>query len=109
MNADLGRGESPEVNTRRVLIIVAGILAFIIIIAFGFELVFRDRIGQTFIVQHPFPAPTLIAAERAQRLALEAPQKRDLQGARGRTPIDLAMKAIAAKGPHAFDPLESQQ
>ena len=58
---------------------------------------------------HPFPAPTLIAAERAQRLALEAPQKRDLQGARGRTPIDLAMKAIAAKGPHAFDPLESQQ
>ena len=108
MDADLGRGESPDVNTRRVLIIVAGIVAFIVIVAFGFELIFPHRIGQSFTVQHPFPAPTVIDTERAQHLALEARQKRDLAGAHGRIPIEAAMKAIAAKGPHAFDPVGGQ-
>jgi len=105
MHADLGRGESPDVNTRRVLVIVAGIIAFIVVVAFGFELIFQDRIGQTFTVQHPFPAPAVTSAERTQRIALEAEQKHDLAGAHGRMAIDAAMKAIAAKGPHAFDPV----
>ncbi len=108
MDADLGRGESPDVNTRRVLIIVAGIIAFIIIVAFGFELIFRDRIGQTFTVQHTFPAPGVIPNERQERLALEAQQTRDLAGAHGRMPISAAMGALAAKGPHAFDPIGGQ-
>lgn len=108
MHADLGRGESPQVNTRRVLIIVAGILAFIIAVAFGFQLIFRARIGQTFTVQHDFPAPGVVPDERQERLALEARQKHDLAGAHGRMPIGQAMKAIAAKGPHAFDPVEGK-
>lgn len=108
MHADLGRGESPQVNTRRVLIIVAGIIAFIVIVAFGFQLIFASRVGQTFTVQHTFPAPGVIPNERQERLALEARQKRDLAGAHGRMPIGQAMKTIAAKGPHAFDPVGGQ-
>lgn len=108
MYPDLGRGESPQVNTRRVLVIVAGIIAFIVIVGFGFELIFPDRIGETYSVQHSFPSPSVIATERTQRLALESRQKRDLAGAHGRIPIEAAMKAIAAKGPHAFDPIEGQ-
>jgi hypothetical protein len=108
MNADFGRGESPQVNTRRVLIIVAGILAFTIVVAFGFQLIFPARIGQTFTVQHGFPTPGVIPNERQERLALEARQKRDLAGARRRIPVTAAMKTIAAKGPHAFDPVGAQ-
>lgn len=105
MRDDTGNSESPQVNTYRVVAIVAGILLVLSLIAFGFEPLFRDRIGQTFTVHRPFPAPAVIPGERAQRLALEAKQKRDLNGAHGRMPIDAAMKAIAAKGPHAFDPV----
>jgi len=105
MDADLGRGESPNVGTRAVVAIIAGILVVLVVVAFGFQTIFRDRIGQTHAERHPFPAPAVIPNERAERLALEAKQKKDLAGAHGRMPIDAAMKAIAAKGDHAFDPL----
>ncbi|HEX3946025.1 MAG TPA: hypothetical protein VHW69_18270 [Rhizomicrobium sp.] len=103
MRADNPSRESPQVNTYRVVAIVAGMLLLLSLIAFGFQPLFRDRIGQTFTVRHPFPAPAVIAGERAQRLALEVKQRRDLKGAHGRMPIDAAMNAIAAKGPHAFN------
>lgn len=105
MGADLGRGEAPTVATRTIVLIVAGILVTLILIAFGFQTIFRDRIGQTYAVRHPFPAPAVIPDERAERLALQARQEQDLKGAHGRMPIDAAMKAIAAKGEHAFDPI----
>jgi hypothetical protein len=107
MAAELGRGESPDVRTRAVVLIVAGIMLLLAIIAFGFQAIFHDRIRQTFAVRHTFPAPAVIPDERAERLALEAKQKQDLNGAHGRMPIDAAMKAIAAKGSHAFDPIGS--
>jgi len=105
MDADIGRGESPNVNTRRVVAIVAGVLIFVALVSFGFRALFSDRVGQTYTVEHPFPAPAVIAGERAQRLSLEANQKRDLNGAHGRMPIGAAMKAIAAKRTSAFDPV----
>jgi hypothetical protein len=105
MPGDLGQGESPQVNAWRVVSIAACIIVLLVVIAFGFQLIFRDRIGQTFTVSRPFPQPAVIRDERAERLALEAKQKRDLNGAGGRRPIDAAMQAIAAKGEHAFDPV----
>jgi hypothetical protein len=105
MSAELGRGESPGVRTRVVVSIVVGILVVLIAVAAGFQLVFRDRVGQTYAVRHPFPAPAVVPDERAERLALQAKQRHDLNGAHGRLPIDAAMKAIAAKGDRAFDPV----
>lgn len=109
MDADLGRGESPTVNTRRVVAIVAGVLIFVAAVSLGLQVLFPNRIGQSYTVHHAFPAPAVIPAERQQRLALEAKQRKDLNGAHGRMPIEAAMKAIAAKGTHAFDPLGGQQ
>jgi hypothetical protein len=105
MAPDHGRAESPQVRTWRVTAIVAGILAILIVIAFGFQLLFADRIGRTATVSHDFPAPAVIPDEGAQRRALEAAQRQALDGGGGRLPIDSAMKAIAGKGPHAFDPV----
>jgi hypothetical protein len=105
MGDELGRGEPPVVATRAVLVIVAGILVVLMSIAFGFQAIFRDRIGQTYTVHHPFPAPAVIPDERAERIALDAKQKKDLSGAHGRMPIDAAMKTVAAKGNRAFDPV----
>lgn len=87
-----------------VLAIVAGIIVILSLIAFGFQPLFRDRIGQTFVVRHGFPDPAVIPNERAERERLDAEQGRDLNGAHGRMPIEAAMKVIAAKGTHAFDP-----
>ena len=102
---ELGRGESPAVSTRAVLLTTAGILAILLAIAFGFELVFHDRIGITHVEQHHLPGPGVVPDERAEREALEARQRAALGGVGGRMPIDAAMQAIAAKGEHAFDPV----
>ena len=69
-----------------------------------FDLV-ADRVGMTFVERHPFPAPGVRADEHAERVALEDRQKRELDGADGHMPIEAAMRAIAAKGPRAFDPI----
>jgi hypothetical protein len=107
MAAKLGPGESPQVHTRAVVAIVAGILVILVLIAFGFEIPFHSRIGQTFVARHRFPSPAVIPNERADRMALQARDRRDLNGAHGRMSIDLAMKMIAAKGANAFDPVGS--
>jgi hypothetical protein len=105
MPRDAGRAESPQVRTWRVTAIVAGILVILVAIAFGFQLLFADRIGRTGVVAHGFPAPAVIPDEGAQRRALEARQRQALDGGGGRLPIDAAMKAIAGRGQHAFDPI----
>lgn len=105
MDADLGRGESPRVRTRVIVLIVVGMIAFLVLISFGFQLLFPSRVGVSYAERKAFPAPAVIPDERAERLALEAKQRRDLNGGHGRMPIGAAMKAIAAKGQHAFDPV----
>lgn len=104
---DLGPGEPPSVNVRAVLLVTAGILALLVAISFGLQAFFRDRIGRTYVVSHPLPPPGVTPSERALRLDLEAKQAAALNGAGGRMPIDAAMRAIAAKGPKAFDPIEA--
>lgn len=102
---DLGRGESPAVQTYAVVLTAIGILAVLTMIALGFEPMFRDRIHRTYVEQHKFPAPGVIPDERAEREALESRQRAALGDAGGRLPIDAAMRAIADKGEHAFDPI----
>ena len=75
--------------------------------SFGLELVFRDRIGMTYVEQHKLAAPGVIPDERAVREALEAQQRAVLAGAGNRLAIEAAMRVIAAKGEHAFDPVET--
>jgi hypothetical protein len=105
MKIDLGPYESPQVRAWVVAAIVAGILTVLILIAFGFQPIFGDRINPARLAPHPFPPPAVISDERAQRLALENKQRHDLAGANGHMPIGNAMRAIAAKGNHAFDPI----
>lgn len=102
---DLGRGESPAVQTYAIVLTAIGILVVLAAIAFGFEPMFRGRIHRTAVEQHKFPAPAVIPDERAEREALESRQRAALDGAGGRLPIDAAMRAIADKGEHGFDPL----
>lgn len=97
--------EAPGVRTSAVLLVIAAILAALVTIAFGLEIFFQNRIGITTVVSHQLPAPGVRPDERAQRLALEREQNSELAGKDGRLPIATAMQAIAAKGPHAFDPL----
>jgi len=104
---DLGRGEAPAVSARAVLLVTAGMLAALVAIAFGLELFFHDRVGMTIVYRRELPTPGVIPDERAQRLALEARQREALNGAGGRMPIEAAMQAIVAKGPHAFDSIEA--
>jgi hypothetical protein len=106
---DLGCGESPAISARAVVLTTIGILAVLVAVAFGFELIFRDRVGMTYVQQHPMPDPGVVPDERARREALEAQQRAALDGAGGRLPIEAAMRSIAGKGEHAFDPVGDAQ
>src|SRR5262245_44350324 len=103
--ADLGRGESPQVGTRGVVAIIAVMLVLLSAIAFGLQLVFSDRVGVTFVERHDLPAPGVTVAEREERLRLQREQEAALQGSGGRMPIDRAMEVIAGRGAQAFDPV----
>jgi hypothetical protein len=100
----LGKGESLQVRAPVIVATMLGVLTLLAAVAFGLMLLFPNRIGARFAPYDPFPAPAVIPDERAERLSLEARQRRELNGAGGRLPIDQAMRAIAAKGTHAFDP-----
>jgi hypothetical protein len=102
---DLGPGEAPAVATRAVIMTTIGILVILIAIAFGFQLMFRDRIGKTYVDRHSLPSPGVVPDERGRREALQERQRAALAGAGSRLLIDAAMRAIADKGEHAFDPV----
>jgi hypothetical protein len=105
MSGSREKPESLEVDSRRVLVVTAALLLLVAGTALGFTLIFHNRIGTRFVPHTDFPAPAVIVHERAQRLALEARQRKDLAGAHGRMPIEEAMRQIAARGAHAFDPV----
>lgn len=102
---DIGKGESLAVSARTIAILLAAGLAMLAAAGFGLTLFFADRIGEDHAVGHSFPSPAVIPDELAVRLRLEARQRRDLAGAHGRMPIEQAMRTIAARGDHAFDPV----
>jgi hypothetical protein len=93
---NLGRGESPQVA----ILPVGGVIAT------GLALVFPERLEVHNSPPQPFPAPQVSTGERQERLDLEEAQRRALNGAEGRLPIDRAMAAIVARGSRAYDPLE---
>jgi hypothetical protein len=101
----IGKGESLQVRTRTVAIVLVGILLLLAGVGFGLTLFFPDRVGVRHVVARGFPTPAVIPNERAQRLQLEAKQRRALDGADGRMPIGQAMAAIVARGNRAFDPV----
>ncbi len=100
-----GNPESPQIQTRTVVIVMAGFLLLVLAVALGFAPAFRGRIGIRHVRPQDFPTPSVSADERQQRMSLEARQRRQLAGADGRMSITQAMQAIAAKGPAAFDPV----
>jgi hypothetical protein len=106
-DADLGRGESPDVRSGVVAWILAGILGTLTIIAVGFTLFFSAEIGRGHVPGHAVPAPGVTPHEGEERRALEAKQRRVLAGATGHVPIESAMDAIAAKGTEAYDPVSA--
>jgi hypothetical protein len=97
--------EPPGVATRAIVTTTVGILAILIAIAFGFQLIFHDRIDKTYVERHSLPSPGVVPDERARREATEERQRAALAGAGQRLPIEAAMRAIADKGEHAFDPV----
>jgi hypothetical protein len=98
-------GESLQVPARTIATLLLAILVMLAAVGFGLTLFFPGRIGMDHAVAHRFPSPTVIPDERAVRLQLEARQRHDLAGAHGRIPIEEAMRAVAARGAHAFDPV----
>jgi hypothetical protein len=107
VEGNTARLPSPDVRTRLVVLTMAGILVALVTIAFGARLLFPDRIGATSAERHALPSPGVGPNERAERLRLEATQRAALEGAGGRITIAEAMRQIAAKGPHAFDPIDA--
>ena len=99
--------ERSEVRTSRIVAVAGGTLIILIAVAFGFQVVFKTRINQTYTVQKAFPLPGVVPNETELRLALEAKQRAALEGAGGRMPIDQAIDAIVARGADAYDPLEA--
>jgi|SRR6185312_5882980 len=101
----IGEGESLQVRVPVIVGAALALLGMATIVAFGFLLLFPNRIGVRFVPHRAFPAPSVVSYERSQRLVLEAQQRRALAGAGGRMPIDEAMGKIAARGARAFDPV----
>jgi hypothetical protein len=97
--------ETPHITYGRVVAVLALVLGLLTAIGFGFQLVFPERIGQTYTVQTAFPLPGVVPDERERRLATEAAQREVLKGGAGRISIDEAMNRIVARGTRAFDPL----
>jgi hypothetical protein len=102
---NIGKGESLQVRAPVIVSIMMGLLILVMVVAFGLTIFFPDRIGVRFVPRHTFPAPAVIPDERGQRLGLQARQQRALNGAGGRLPIAAAMRQIASRGDHAFDPV----
>jgi hypothetical protein len=103
--AEALKHEPPGVAARRVAVIMAVIIGLLIAVAFGFTLIFHDRLGTAHVTVPSFPAPGVRPDEGLERQQLEARQQHRLSGADGGMPIDDAMRAIVAKGTHAFDPV----
>lgn len=102
---NIGKGESLQVRARVIVSVMLGLLILLTLIAFGLDLLFPGRVGIRFVARSVFPAPIVTPNERGQRMAAAARQRQALAGAGGRLPITDAMRQIAGRGDHAFDPV----
>lgn len=108
--------ESPDVATISVLVSVAGFIVFSMLIGVGLFFYLKagapDALRKA--VERRFPEPTLQKTPQAdlknyqnqQRNALATFSWVDRSQGLARIPITEAMRIIAARGDHAFDPID---
>lgn len=108
--------QSPEVATRKVVFSAVGFLGFVALSMAILFLYLKLAAPGAFIPlqQTPFPQPALQDHPREDLKRFEQQQRATLTGygwvdrSKGlaRIPIDQAMRVIAARGAHAYDPLD---
>ena len=107
--------QAPDVATGAVITAVAGFLAFVAIVMAVLFFYLGATVPNAFqhAIKNPFPAPALQKTPRDDLKRFELEQRKALSGygwadrSKGlaRIPIDEAMRTIAARGEHAYDPL----
>jgi len=108
--------EPPSVATGIVIVATAGFLIFVALSMAGLFVYLKSAVpgAMTRAVEHHFPEPTLQKHpqedlkryEREQRTVLSTYGWVDRPKGLARIPIEDAMRIIAAKGEHAYDPPE---
>ena len=108
--------QPPDVATGIVIAAVAGFLGFVALSVTGLFFYLRSTAPGVFkaAVEHQFPEPTLEKSpqddlkrfERDQRAALSGYGWVDRPKGLVRIPIGEAMRIVAARGDHAYDPLD---
>lgn len=106
---------TPDVASRVVIITVGGFLLFVAIAMCGIFIYLKAAAPGA--LQHPserpFPQPTLQKAPQQDLLQFETQQRAQLSGygwtdrnqGLAKIPIEDAMRIIAARGEHAYDPI----
>jgi len=108
--------QSPDVATRVVVIAIAGFLAFVALTMTGLFFYLKAGAPGAFspAAERSFPAPVLQIKPQDDLKRFELEQQKSLSGyawvdrSKGiaRIPIAEAMRIVAARGAHAYDPLE---
>jgi hypothetical protein len=101
----LAKAESPQVASRLVSYIAAGLVAAVVAAVAVLALAFPDTLVRGKPMVSAFPEPAVRSDERAQRLAIEKMQRDRLAGKNGGVPIDRAMDMIVARGSTAYEPI----
>lgn len=117
-NEEMGKRalpQPPEVSERPILIVVGGFMVFVAVAIAGLLLFLKKEAPRALTpqVEHQFPQPALQKLPQNDLAQFEAAQLRALSGYAwvdrdhgvARIPIDQAMRMIAARGEHAYDPL----
>ncbi|SJZ93076.1 hypothetical protein [Consotaella salsifontis] len=109
--------EAPHVWTGRILLVLAGWTVFVAAGLYAMLLFVNAHVpvNTPFESVSQFPSPAIETDPQAQLTVLQSNQRQRLTGyawvdrAAGlvHVPITRAMEAIAARGDHAFDPLEA--
>lgn len=119
-NEGMGRRttpEPPDVNNRIVLTAVGGFLAFVALIMAGTLFYLKSEAPSALKQrdERPFPQPALQRDPQADLKRFEAQQRAalsgyawvDRQNGLVKIPIEEAMRVIAERGDHAYDPLDA--
>lgn len=119
-NEDMGRRALPQasaVNNRIVLSVVGGFLLFVAASIAGLLLFLKAEAPGALNprTEHRFPEPTLQRAPQGDLVQFKAAQRKALSGygwvdrdhGVARIAIEEAMRMIAARGDHAYDPLQA--
>jgi hypothetical protein len=108
--------QPPDVAAGIVVIAVAGFLCFVALSMTGLFFYLRSSLPDAFrkVIEHHFPEPALQKNPQDDLRRFERDQRAMLSGygwvdqSKGlvRIPIEEAMRIIAARGDHAYDPLD---